>query len=175
MGVEYDIIVMRDVEGAVSFEKETIADDKIPEMINGEHGHHICFVRALAELIARQLAEMTDQYPLDEAAIRRISLASTLHDVGKTRIPEAILAKSGALSPVEYDIVKKHTEFGWELLESAGDSLDPELQACAQEIARYHHERYDGTGYPDGLKGEEIPIGAAFTSRVSTRRSRRYS
>ena len=76
----------------------------------------------------------------------------------------AILDKKGPLTPIEYDIVKKHTVFGSELIEKSGDALDPAIKAYARDVCRYHHERFDGTGYPDGLKGDDIPIWAQIVS-----------
>ena len=164
MGIEYDVLVMNETDDSTSFERIRIPENKIPESINGESGHHICYVRALTELIARQLVEISDQYQLDEEAIAKIALASSLHDIGKSRIPHAILEKKGALTPVEYDIVKKHTVFGSELIERADASLEQDIKAYARDIALSHHERFDGTGYPGGLKGDEIPIWAQIVS-----------
>ena len=138
----------------------TVDHKSIPEELNGEKGFHIYHVRMLTELILNQLAEM-DGYTLSEEEIEAISVASSLHDIGKSRIPKSILDFPGKLSPVEYDIVKKHTVFGAEMIE--GCTFDPEaehIKKYAVEIAKYHHERYDGTGYPEGLKGEEIPLSA---------------
>lgn len=164
MEISYDVLSMNDTEGTVSFTPTKIPEHKMPDMINGESGHHICYVKVLTELIARQLVQLTDQYDLDETAISQIALASSLHDIGKTCIPQAILEKKGALTPLEYDIVKKHTTLGCELLQKAVPSLDPALQNYAQDICLHHHERFDGTGYPDGLQGDDIPIWAQIVS-----------
>lgn len=138
----------------------TVDHKSIPEELNGEKGFHIYHVRMLTELILNQLAE-EDGYTLSEEEIEAISIASSLHDIGKARIPKSILDFPGKLSPVEYDIVKKHTVFGAEMIE--GCTFDPAAESIkkyAIEIAKYHHERYDGTGYPEGLRGEEIPLSA---------------
>lgn len=164
MAAEYDALAMQETDGAISFVYTTIAGSQMPDIINGESGHHICYVKALTELIARQLIQLTDQYDLGEEKIPKIALASSLHDIGKSRIPQAILDKKGALTPIEYDIVKKHTVFGWELIETSGDALDPEIKAYAKDVCLHHHERFDGTGYPDGLKGDDIPIWAQIVS-----------
>lgn len=164
MATEYNALVMNETDGAVSFVYTTISSSKMPNIINGESGHHICYVKTLTELLAKQLVQLTDQYDLDEEAISKIALASSLHDIGKCCIPHAILDKQGSLTPIEYDIVKKHTVFGVELIEKAGDTLDPEIKAYARDVCLHHHERFDGTGYPDGLKGDDIPIWAQIVS-----------
>ena len=137
-----------------------VEETSIPQEMNGESGFHIYHVRMLTELILRQLREMGN-VSLTEQDIYGISVASSLHDIGKSRIPKSILNFPGKLSPVEYDIVKKHADFGAEIIENCDfQSLDPAIKRHAVEIARYHHERYDGTGYPEGRKGNEIPLSA---------------
>ena len=164
MSIEYDALTMKETDGEVSFAYTKISAAKMPETLNGESGHHICYVKVLTELIARELVRQTDRYDLDEEKIRQIALASCLHDIGKSRVPKAILEKKGVLTPVEYDIVKKHTTFGWEMLERFGDTLDPQTKAYAMDVCLFHHERFDGTGYPQGLKGDDIPIWAQIVS-----------
>lgn len=164
MATEYEALEMRETNGVICFAFTRIPSSKMPDMINGESGHHICYVRALTELIAAELVQRTDRYPLNPEQIEKIALASSLHDVGKSQIPQAILDKQGFLTPVEYDIVKKHTTFGREMIDRYGGALDPELRAYAREVCLHHHERYDGTGYPDGLKGDAIPIWAQIVS-----------
>lgn len=160
----HQVIVMKKSGNTVSFEQMTIADRKIPESINGERGHHICYVSSLTELIGKQLIQRTDRYSLNEEDISRIALASSLHDVGKSLIPRAILEKKSSLTPLEYDIIKKHTVLGSGLIEDAFFPEEPDIKRYAREIACYHHERYDGTGYPDGLAGDRIPIWAQIVS-----------
>ncbi len=135
-----------------------IPSDSIPEMLNGETGFHIYHVRMLTELMLRELISVTDKYALSEEDIRCMSIASSLHDIGKSKIPESILNFPGKLSPIEYDIVKKHTVFGYEIIDEISTGIDEKITKHAKDIARFHHERTDGTGYPEGLKGEEIPI-----------------
>ena len=134
MSIEYDALTMKETDGEVSFAYTKISAAKMPETLNGESGHHICYVKVLTELIARELVRQTDRYDLDEEKIRQIALASCLHDIGKSRVPKAILEKKGVLTPVEYDIVKKHTTFGWEMLERFGDTLDPQTKAYAMPV-----------------------------------------
>lgn len=164
MPTEYDVLTMTGSGSGVSFALTKISADKMPETINGESGHHICYVKALTELIARELMRQNDRCGLDEEKIGQIALASCLHDIGKSRIPQAILEKRGMLTPVEYDIVKKHTTLGSELIDRFGGSLDPQLRAVARDVCLFHHERIDGTGYPHGLKGGDIPLWAQIVS-----------
>ncbi|MCH5188440.1 MAG: response regulator [Oscillospiraceae bacterium] len=132
----------------------------IVETRNGESGLHVLHVRAITDFLLRRLRLLTDDYPLTDELITLISNASALHDIGKMAIDESILNKPGRFTDEEYEIMKTHTTIGAKMLE--GESLRPDdpLVAAAYEICRWHHERYDGRGYPDGLKGDEIPISA---------------
>lgn len=142
------------------FKIEYVENDKIPETLNGESGFHIYHVRMLTELILRQYAEKFPSESLTEEDISSIAIASSLHDIGKLRIPKSILEFPGKLSPLEYDIVKKHSVFGEEIISSVKSDISPSILKYAQEIARSHHERFDGTGYPDGLSGKDVPLSA---------------
>ena len=93
-----------------------------------------------------------------------ISAASALHDVGKIAIPDSILLKPGKLTPEEYEYMKSHSVRGCELVENIKDIWDEEYAKLSYDICRYHHERYDGKGYPDGLAGDDIPIAAQIVS-----------
>lgn len=164
MAVAYEVLKMRETDATISFEREMITENNLPDLLNSESGHHICYVSALTELIARQLVKISDKFDLNDAAISKIALAASLHDIGKSRIPRAILEKKGTLTPVEYDIVKQHTVLGYEMIERSQSWQDEELKVYAKDIALHHHERYDGTGYPHGLKGDDIPIWAQLVS-----------
>ena len=136
----------------------TIDEQNIPDVLNGESGFHVYHVRMLTELILRHL-QKTGKYGLTDEDVANISAAAAVHDIGKSKIPQSILNFPGKLSPLEYDIVKKHTTFGAQILENCNfDSLSSDVKQYAVDIARYHHERYDGTGYPEGLQGEQIPL-----------------
>lgn len=136
----------------------TIEEENIPAQLNGESGFHIYHVRMMTELMLRYLRQ-TEGYALSDQQIEDISVAATVHDIGKSKIPRSILEFPGKLSPVEYDIVKKHTTLGARILENCQfDSVSPEIKKYAIDIALYHHERYDGTGYPEGLQGKQIPL-----------------
>lgn len=132
----------------------------IVEFRNGESGQHIVRVRKLTEIILRWVREKTDRYQIAEENISLISTASALHDVGKIAINENILNKPGRLTPEEYEVMKTHSLVGAQMLGMVSEYKDEPLIKTAYEICRWHHERYDGRGYPDGLKGDEIPISA---------------
>lgn len=133
----------------------------IVEFRNGESGLHVMHVNIITKLLLEQLLLYTDRYPLSKTDIALISTASALHDIGKISISDTILNKPGRLTSEEFEIMKTHSMAGANML----SDLSPEQQQAplvqiAYEICRWHHERYDGKGYPDGLKGEEIPISA---------------
>ena len=132
----------------------------IVEFRNGESGLHIQHIHAAVELLLRQLVTRTDKYPLTEYDISLISTASALHDIGKINIPDSILNKPGKLTREEFEVMKTHTTIGASILKSFAFHQDEPLIRVAYDICRWHHERYDGGGYPDGLCGDEIPITA---------------
>lgn len=160
MSTKSIVLKWETVENKEIIELQEIDEKNIPEMLNGENGFHIYHVRMLTELILKQLKKQGDS-TLEDEDIEAISIASTLHDIGKSQVPKSILDFPGKLSPLEYDIVKKHAVFGEEIIGKLdfGD-INPKVRKFAAEIARAHHERYDGTGYPDGLKGDDIPLSA---------------
>ena len=133
---------------------------------NSESREHILHIKTATEMMLRQLVKLTDAYPLTEADIALITTASSLHDIGKIRIPEEILNKPGRLTDEEFQIMKTHSELGAAIIKDMDFPQDHPLVHTAWEISRWHHERWDGKGYPDGLKGEEIPISAQVVSIV---------
>lgn len=136
----------------------------IVEVRNGESGVHVLNIKAITELILRRLKKKDPSYHLDEHKIMVISNAAAFHDIGKILIPEEILNKPGKLTPEEYEIMKTHALKGADMLLSIPVQNEEDLIKSAYEICRWHHERYDGSGYPDGLKEEEIPISAQVVS-----------
>ena len=134
----------------------------VVEFRNSESGLHVMHIRTLTDLLLHRLAQKTDRYQLDESDIARISTASALHDIGKIVIPEEILNKPGRLTAEEFAIIKNHTVAGAQMLQDLGQAIarDEPLLQVAHAICRWHHERWDGNGYPDRLKGDEIPIAA---------------
>lgn len=133
----------------------------IVEFRNGESGLHVLNVNTITELLLRHLVQRTDRYPLTKSDIILISTASSLHDIGKISISDEILNKPGRLTAEEFEVIKTHSAIGEKmLLELPKEQQKLPLVKVASEICRWHHERYDGNGYPDGLKGDEIPIAA---------------
>ena len=130
------------------------------EYRNNESGQHILHVRTMTDILLRRLIEITDKYPLTETDISMIASVSALHDIGKISVPKAILNKPGKLDPEEWEIMKSHAAIGDSMLSDIGMQQSETLMNLAHEICRWHHERWDGRGYPDGLKGDEIPISA---------------
>lgn len=137
----------------------------VMELRNGENGLHVTHIEKLTELLLGCLVHRSDKFPLDNEQRSTIAMASALHDIGKMSIDDAILNKPGRLTSEEFEIMKTHTTLGADMLfelghQHAGNSL----LEYAYQIARWHHERWDGKGYPDGLKGDEIPIAAQVVS-----------
>lgn len=132
----------------------------VVEFRNSESGQHVLHIRTLTGLLLHQLVQKTDRYQLDESDISLISTASALHDIGKIMIPEEILNKPGRLTEEEYAAIKTHTTEGARILKELAIGQDEPLVKVAHAICRWHHERWDGGGYPDRLKGDEIPIAA---------------
>ena len=131
---------------------------------NSESREHILHIKTATEMMLRQLIKITDVYHLTEADIALITTASSLHDIGKIYIPEEILNKPGRLTDEEFKIMKTHSELGADIIQDMHLPQEKPLVHTAWEICRWHHERWDGKGYPDGLKGEEIPISAQVVS-----------
>ena len=136
----------------------------IVEFRNGESGLHVLNVRTLTELMLNHLLQKTDRYCLLPSDISTICTASALHDIGKISIDEKILNKPGRFTPEEFEIMKTHSMIGAEMLENLPIHQDAPLVKVAYDICRWHHERWDGRGYPDGLKGDEIPISAQIVA-----------
>jgi len=128
-------------------------------------GDHINRIKRYSELLAKELHEM---YPdmLSEAEARRIAAMSPIHDIGKVRVPDSVLLKPGKLTPEEFNEIKMHTVFGGEVLRKTQQlmEIDSAEMRLMVEIAESHHERYDGSGYPSGLKGDEIPLSARIVA-----------
>ena len=136
----------------------------IVEFRNGESGAHVRHIRIITELLLHRLLEISSQYPITAEQQDNIPLASALHDIGKIGIDEKILNKPGRLTPEEFEVVKTHSMLGAEMLHQLENFNEQPLLQTAYEITRWHHERWDGRGYPDGLKGDEIPISAQLVA-----------
>ncbi len=136
----------------------------VVEYRNLESGEHIKRVKTFTRILAEQLMKSYPEYGLTPAKIQTIEAASALHDVGKIAIPDKILLKPGRLTEEEFEYMKSHTTRGFDMLKALEGIWDDDYRKICYEICRHHHERYDGKGYPDGLKGEEIPISAQIVS-----------
>lgn len=136
----------------------------IVEFRNGESGLHVLRIHMLTDILLNRLQRKTNKYKFSREQIALISIASALHDIGKIAIPEYILNKPGKLTKDEFDIMKTHAAAGALMLSKLAYRQDEPLVKTAYEICRWHHERYDGRGYPDGLMGDAIPISAQVVS-----------
>ncbi len=136
----------------------------IVEFRNGESGMHVLHVQLFTQILLKQLVQITDKYKITDADISLISKASSLHDIGKISVPDEILNKPGRLTDEEFAVMKGHSLAGASMLDELTAYKDEPLVKVAYQICRWHHERYDGRGYPDGLKGEEIPIAAQIVA-----------
>ena len=133
---------------------------QIVEFRNGESGRHVLNVNILTGILLEQLVQVTDKYNVLWSDRLMITTAASLHDIGKIGIDDKILNKAGKLTPEETEIVREHTVIGASMLENMEIFKDEEFVKIAYQICRWHHERYDGKGYPDGLKGDAIPLSA---------------
>lgn len=129
-----------------------------------ESGSHVERVKGYTRILAEQISKKFPKYGLNILNIDILTDASALHDIGKISISDSILLKPSKLTPEEFEEMKKHTIKGAEFIKSARDMWDDDYGRISYEIARYHHEKYDGNGYPEGLKGNEIPISAQIVS-----------
>ena len=136
----------------------------IVEFRNGESGAHVRHIRIITELLLHRLLEISSRYAITAEQQDLIPLASALHDIGKIGIDEKILNKPGKLTPEEFKVIQTHSMLGAKMLHDLDQFAEQPLLQTAYEIARWHHERWDGRGYPDGLKGDEIPISAQLVS-----------
>lgn len=136
----------------------------IVEFRNGESGAHVRHIRIITERLLHRLLEISSRYSITAEQQDLIPLASALHDIGKIGIDEKVLNKPGKLTPEEFKVIQTHSMLGAKMLHDLDGFTEQPLLQTAYEIARWHHERWDGRGYPDGLKGDEIPISAQLVS-----------
>lgn len=133
---------------------------QVAEFRSGMGSEHVTNINKITELLLIRLREKTAKYDLSEKDVYLITTASSLHDIGKVGVDSAILNKPGKLTPEEFEQVKKHTVIGAEIVMNIGEFRNEPLVRYAHDICLYHHEKYDGKGYPKGLIGDEIPIAA---------------
>lgn len=136
----------------------------VVEYRNFESSEHIQRVKGYTKIAAEAFAKMYPEYGLTRKQIEVIVSVSSLHDIGKIAIPDNILLKNGKLTKEEFEIMKQHTVRGCDMLNSMKIEWNDNVRETAYNIIRYHHEKYDGNGYPDGLKGDSIPISAQLVS-----------
>lgn len=136
----------------------------VVEFRNLESGEHINRVKGFTEILAKQFMVDFPEYGLTDHNIEMIVSSSSLHDVGKIAIPDNILLKPGRLTNEEFECMKSHTTKGCDVLNNIEGIWEDEYRQYAYDICRHHHERFDGRGYPDGLKGDDIPISAQLVS-----------
>ena len=132
----------------------------VVEFRNGESGLHVLHVSSMTDLLLNQVMRKTDRYGLTQGDASLIAIASSLHDIGKISIPDEVLNKPGRLTDEEFAQMKQHTVIGAQMLDDLHLYRNEPLVKTARDICRWHHERYDGKGYPDGLVGDETPIAA---------------
>lgn len=169
---ETEIVVARRTAALKEANKSlNLLSDRVLEFIgdlvesrNEESGQHIRRVKGFTQILAQKVMENLPEYNLDEETVRMIVHASALHDIGKIAIPDKVLLKPGRLDADEFEIMKSHSERGAEIVKKMEDIWETEYIALARDICYYHHEKWDGRGYPKGLKEDEIPISAQIVS-----------
>jgi putative two-component system response regulator len=161
---QYDLLQKQ--AGELKKKNENIIDilGTVVECRDMESGEHIQRVKRYTEILANEMMTEYPEYKLTKKKIEIIVSASALHDIGKIAIPDHILLKPGKLTQDEYEYMKSHTTRGCEVLNNIQGAWDEEYGKYSYEICRHHHERFDGKGYPDGLKADEIPISAQLVS-----------
>ena len=141
---------------------ETLAT--VIEFRDGESGEHVRRIGRLTQILMTEVSDVYPEYGLSPNEIEKIVTSSTLHDVGKISIPDRILNKPGRLTAEEFEVMKQHTTKGCEILQNVPEIMDAGIYNYSFDICRHHHERWDGKGYPDGLKGDDISIWAQVVS-----------
>jgi putative two-component system response regulator len=142
---------------------ETLAT--VVEFRDCESGEHVKRMSNLTRILMKAVGDIYPEYRVSDEEIEKIAMASILHDVGKISIPDSILNKPGRLTKDEFEVMKQHTTKGSDLLRDMPEGvLDEDIYKYSYDICRHHHERWDGRGYPDGLKGDEISIWSQVVS-----------
>ncbi len=141
---------------------------RLVESRDPENRNHIYRMKGLVRIMATKMQMLYPEYELTPRKIATIVTTSAIHDIGKVSIPDSIVMKPGRLTNEEYEYMKSHTLRGLKLFDDIRFDWDPEFAKTAKEVIRSHHEKYDGGGYPDGLKGDEIPIAAQIVSLADT-------
>lgn len=140
----------------------------VVESRNMENPIHIKRIKGFTKILGTALMKEYPEYELNEEKVEMIADASALHDIGKISVPDSVLLKPAKLTDSEVDIMKSHTTKGCDIIDNIEDIWEDDYRKICYDVCRSHHERYDGTGYPDGLKGENIPISAQLVSLADT-------
>ncbi len=153
---------IREQEKQIRENNEFMIDalSSVVEFRSLETGEHIRRIKYFTRIMLKYLMKYFPKYGLTQTQVDEIARAAALHDIGKIGIPDAILLKPGRLTPEEFEVMKTHTTIGCDVLEKFREKQSGDFYKYCYEICRYHHERWDGNGYPDHLKGDEIPISA---------------
>ena len=138
----------------------------IVEFRNMESKRHIKRIREYSMCLGKSVMKLYPEYELTPEKLVQIGWASSLHDIGKIAIPDSIILKPAKLTPDEFEVIKSHTTMGAEIIQHRVHLNDRAIYDYAYDIARHHHEKHDGKGYPDGLKGDDISIAAQIVSLV---------
>ena len=159
-------IYLKKQEERLRYSNEKVIDTiaTIIEFRNMESGYHLKRIKGFVRILALTAMNNYPEMGLTPHMIEVLTQASAMHDVGKISVPDSILLKPGRLTSEEFEVMKSHTTRGCEIIEKLKDIQDKEYYEACLDICRHHHERYDGRGYPDGLKGEENSIGAQLTA-----------
>lgn len=136
----------------------------VVEYRDEESGVHVMRVRSYTKILLHMMQTLYPEYGITDEDAEVIEVVSVVHDTGKIGIPDAILQKPGRLTPEEFDIMKSHTSIGYELIDKLDGVWDDKYNQYARIVAKYHHEKWDGKGYPEGLSGNDIPIAAQIVS-----------
>lgn len=157
---------IREQERKIRDSNEFMIDalSNVVEFRSVETGDHIRRIKYFTRVLCKYMARYFPKYELTPAQVDQIARASALHDIGKIGISDAILLKPGKLTAQEFEIMKTHTTIGCEILKSFKKSYADDFYQCCYDICRYHHERWDGGGYPNHLVGEQIPLSAQIVS-----------
>lgn len=138
------------------------------ELRNVENHKHVQRMKGLVKIMGKTIMEMYPEYNLTDDMVDDIVTACAIHDIGKSAIPDAILLKPGRYTDEEYEYMKSHTLRGVDLLDTVKGAWDDDFDVIVRQVVRSHHEKFDGGGYPDGLKGDDIPISAQLVSIADT-------
>lgn len=167
-----EVRLKKQEEAIMEKEKEILENNEfmidalssVVEFRSAETGEHIRRIKYFTRIMLKYLMKYFPEYGLTQEQVDEIARASALHDIGKIGIPDAILLKPGRLTPEEFEIMKTHTTIGCDILEKLRGNQSAGFYQYCYDICRYHHERWDGNGYPDHLAGDEIPISAQIVA-----------